>query len=148
MTQNQIGAVAATGTIWMNTGNSTGISFLYTTSYKELSSLGTNFTLMSNAPYFTMTTDGRLKYTGKNTLNFVSNAVMLGSDTGNRAIAIGKNGTIITGSDCYNDRNTFICPNVLVSLSTNDYLSVFAKRSTSSTSAIYQIILTAEALIS
>ena len=148
MAQNQIGAKTSFGTIWMNTGNWTGVSFAYTTSYAELTSLGTNFTLMSPSNDFAMTTDGRLKYTGINTRNFNATAsIMMTETSGNIAIAVYKNGSLITGAETYVNRSLLAIPSTIVSLSTNDYLSIFAKRSASGTRRIYQIILSAESLI-
>lgn len=147
MLQNQIGAKTSVGTIWMNTGNNTGVSFSFTTSYKELTSLGTNFTLMSTSPDFAMTTDGRLKYTGLNTKTFLATATVAFITGNNKSIAIYKNGSLITGAECYAGLNIFLLPNVTVSLSTNDYLSIFTKISSSGSSFISQIILTAESVM-
>ena len=62
-TQNMLGTTTSYGRIWMNTGNWTGVSKAITSAGTEMGSLSTSFTLMSPSNDFSMTTDGRLKYT-------------------------------------------------------------------------------------
>jgi len=59
--QNQIGLVGSGGYIWMS-NSGTVVNFSATTSYQEMTSLGTNFTLAPISPDFAMSTDGRLKF--------------------------------------------------------------------------------------
>lgn len=141
--QNQCGIKQSAGTIWMNTGNWTGVSVtLSSNTYKEMASLGTNFTLMPTVQDFAMSTDGRLKYTGIDTRNFIANASINAGNDSRFSIAIYKNGSLITGAESYsNSTNAFINENVKVSLATNDYLSVWLQRLTGTTVRVYQVTL-------
>ena len=153
MSQNQCGIKTANGTIWMNTNNWTGKTYSITTSYTEMTSLGTNFTLMSPNVNFSMSTDGRLEYTGTDTLNFIANAC-INADThaASKAVAIYKNGSLITGAENYSTAfvTDYAWPviSIPVSLSTNDYLSVWLKGSISSAAlVIYQVSLSAKSIL-
>jgi hypothetical protein len=140
--QNQIGAKASYGTIWMNNANWTGANYSVTTSYTELTGLSTSFTLVSPSNDFTMTTDGRLKYTGTNNRSFnVVGYVGYGA-SGRMALGIFKNGSFIADSYSFTGA-TAMETLVTVTLSTNDYLSLFVKRFTATTVPFYQISLSA-----
>ena len=146
--QNQIGAKTSFGTIWMNTGDWFGVSFALTLSYKELASLGTNFTLMSPSNDFAMTTDGRLKYTGINTRNFNIKCFLSSDSNNSGSLAVYKNGSLITGASFYSSENEFISTSSTVSLSTNDYISMFLRAaSIAETIRIYQVTLTAKSIL-
>lgn len=143
------GVTDSYGYIWMNTGNWTGVNFSFTTSYQELTSIGTNFTLLTGASNFAMTTDGRLKYTGAATATVIIHAeVIIAGGSGSHAIQIYKNGSAITGAESYggnNNQPTVIGLNV-GSVATNDYFSIFAKRSAASSSIIEHISLSARSV--
>ena len=147
--QNQCGLKQSFGTIWMNTGNWTGVNVAFSANtYKELASLGTNFTLMSPSNDFAMTTDGRLKYTGINTRNFLINSGVSHSRNTDTSIAIYKNGVLVTGAECITDIcNSLTNEDVPVSLSTNDYVSVWLKHSSTINTNIYSVILNAVSII-
>ena len=153
MSQNQCGIATAYGNIWMNTNNWTGKTYSLTTSYTEMTSLGTNFTLMTPNVDFAMSTDGRLKYTGTDTLNFIANACINGdTHSASKAVAIYKNGSLITGAENYgtsiSNDYSFPVVDVPVSLATNDYLSVWLKGSISSAAlVIYQVSLSAKSIL-
>lgn len=140
--QNQLGLVGSGGYIYMNNSGTT-VSFSITTSYKEVASLGTSYTIASTSPDFAMTTDGRLKYTGIKTKNFMANAILcFGSNTaGSYGLQIYKNGSS-TGLEMYSTSITTIAlTKIPVSLSTNDYISLYAKRSANSSILISSIEL-------
>lgn len=137
------------GYIWMNTGDWTGVNFAFTTAYKELASLGTNFTLTSGSTNFAMTTDGRLKYTGTPTVNVrVNSAVVLANGSGSYATQLYKNGVAIAGSEIYvpNNGTPVLIDFVVNSVATNDYFSIFIKRSASSTQTIFNATLSVETI--
>jgi hypothetical protein len=132
----------------MNTGNFTGATFVFTTSYKELTGLSTSFVLASPSQDFAMTTDGRLEYTGIKTKTFSIDATftIASNSLGNEAIELYKNGTA-TGIACFvGDINTLTLNGVPVSLSTNDYVSLFAKSSTNLTVNIYSVTIVATSM--
>jgi len=138
--QNQLGLVGSGGYIYMN-NSGTGVTFSITTSYQEVASLGTSFTLASTSPDFAMTTDGRLKYTGLRTKNFMANAVFcIGSNSvSSYAIQIYKNGSA-TGLQLYaTSISTLALTKIPVSLSTNDYISLYAKRATNGTPSLSSV---------
>ena len=129
----------------MNTGNFTGASFVFTTSYKELTGLSTSFVLASPSQDFAMTTDGRLKYTGINAKIFSASASCYTASATNRlTIKIYKNGSAITGATSYSNNNKTFIDWYPVSLSTNDYLSVFAFTAPATTQAVTSISLSAK----
>ena len=139
-TQNQTGIQASYGTIWMNTGNWTGATFSVTTSYTELTSLSTSFTLSSPANYFSMTTDGRLKYTGINNMQFNAVGYIGYGASGRMALGIFKNGSLVEESYSFvGADHVQVMTNI--TLSTNDYLSLFVKRFTANSVPFYQITL-------
>ncbi len=143
------GGSGAKGYIWMNTGNWTGQTFSFTSSYQELTSIGTNFTLASGATDFAMTTDGRLKYTGATTINVVLNAYYsVANGSGTYAMELYKNGSALTGSEIYvpNNGHPTISGFTVNSVATNDYFSIWVKRSASQSNAIYSAFLSAEAV--
>ena len=100
-----------------------------------------------------MSTDGRLAYTGTKTITVIANAC-INADTHSptKAIAIYKNGSLITGAENYSGTvsNDYCWPiaSVPVSLSTNDYLSVWHKASAASAGEIiYQVSLSAKQIL-
>lgn len=141
---NQIGLKKSFGYIWMNTGNWTGVSFAFTTAYQEMRSLGTNFTLASPSQDFVMTTDGQLKYTGVTTKLFNVDALLQTGSTSSYAIQIYLNGSPIAGAEDYEVGGgiMMIC-RLQTLLSTNDYISIFAKKSTAASVTIMQLALSA-----
>ena len=146
ITQNQAGLTTSYGAIWMSNAY-TGATFTITTSYTELKSLAsTAFALFSPSNDFSMSTDGRLKYTGANTRSFLASAFVQNSlGFNSQAIAIAKNGTNITGAQCYADSSILVIDNIPVSLVTNDYVSIFIKKITSSSTPNFlQINLSVE----
>jgi hypothetical protein len=145
--QNQIGETTSYGTIWLNTGNWNGINFSLTTSYKEVSSLATSFSLASPSPDFAMTTDGRLKYTGIKTRNFLVKSFLSTDEGGNCSLAIYKNGSLVTGAEFYNKAVYFTSVGTQVSLATNDYISIFLKYTSNANILIYQATLTAKSIL-
>ena len=147
--QNQSGITQSYGTIWMNTGNWSGVSItLVDDTYKELTSLGTNFTLMSPSSDFAMTTDGRLKYTGATTRNFLINSAVAINNTARLSIAVYKNGSVITGSPIFTFQTQGLTnENTPISLATNDYISLWLKRITGTTVTIFSISLGAVSII-
>lgn len=140
--QNQIGLSNSAGYISMNNGG-VGLNFNFTTSYQEMTSLGTNFVLAPLAEYFTMTTDGRLKYTGIKTQLFLFDALLQTASSSN-AIQLYKNGSPLTGAESYINSasgiNVMKFPTLML---TNDYISVYAKRLAAATAGIFQVILSA-----
>lgn len=144
-TQNQSGLATSYGSIWMSNAY-TGATFTVTTSYTELRSLATSFTIFSPSQDFSMPADGRLRYTGTDTRSFLVSAMVSNSEGFNsQAIAIAKSGTNITGAQSYGNSSILVLDNIYVSLATNNYLSIFIKKITSSsTPSFYQINLTAE----
>lgn len=144
-TQNQIGLKSSYGYIWMNAGNWTGNTFAFTTSYQELTSLGTSFTLASPSQDFSMTTDGQLKYTEKTTKLFSIDAqYSYNIGTIRFAMQLYKNGSALSGSESYIGAGSGI--NMLkfpITMATNDYVSVYAKRQAATTTTIFQAILSA-----
>lgn len=139
-TQNQIGRKPSYGYIWMNTGNWTGVSKALTTSYQELTSLGTNFVLASTPQDFAMTTDGRLKYTGIPTKRFSVNASA--SFSAATFIELYKNGVSLNDSESYSAVYGRI-PSFSVDLSANDYISIWAKVPSNTSVTFYTITLSA-----
>lgn len=140
--QNQIGLVGSGGLIYMN-NSGTAVNFSATTSYQELASLSTSFTLATTSPDFAMTTDGRLKYTGILTKNFLATGSICIStaSTGSTAIQIYKNG-VATGIQSYETSiPTLSTQKVPLSLATNDYISLFCKVSSATTRTLYSITL-------
>lgn len=140
--QNQIGLKGSGGSIYMNNA-AAPITVSVTASYQELTSLSTSFSLATTSPDFAMTTDGRLKYTGIITKNFVVNATINIStaSTGSSAMQIYKNGSA-TGIECYES----VIPSLSiqkapVSLATNDYISIFFKASSTTTRLVSSITL-------
>lgn len=138
-TQNQIGSSPSYGCIWMNTGNWTGITFSSTTSYQELTALGTNFTLASPSKDFAMTTDGRLKYTGIPTKRFIVDATTPASSS---FIKLYKNGVALNDSEDWGVSRQRI-PSFSVDLSTDDYISIWLKGLSATSVFITQIMLSA-----
>lgn len=149
--QNQSGLTDSYGTIWMNTGNWTGVNFAATTSYKELIGLSTNYVLASPSKDFSMTTNGRLAYTGLNTRNFSVTGYLYQSTLSGSAnvIALFKNGVQVPGSESYmNGSHDSYIQCAPVSLSTNDYLSIFLQvRSGAGATTLTQIYLNAQSVI-
>lgn len=143
-TQNQIGLQSAYGYIWMNTGNWTGAPFSLTTSYQELSGLSTVYTLSPAAQYFSMTTDGRLKYTGAESKDFVVDAQYANSASLSGAMKLYKNGAPLNDSEVYQvSFRRCMLAGFFVTLSANDYLSIWCRASSAVSSAITQISLSA-----
>lgn len=130
-TQNIIGRLPSYGAIYV-VNTFTGIAYAYTTSYAELTGLPVSFSIVSPVQDFAMTTDGRLKYTGIPTKLFYVSAVVpaLENSTNWISIKLYKNGSALTGSDVYANSMLRI-NNFEVSMSTNDYVSVFLKAKTS-----------------
>lgn len=146
--QNQIGRLPSFGTIWMNTGNFTGANFAFTTSYKEVTALSTSFTMTSPSQDFAMTTDGRLKYTGiTNKLFSVSATLFAVNSTSPEwfSIQIYKNGSPVSDAFVYTGIATRIA-GFPISMSTNDYLSIFTKAQAAATNAIQTVILSATSI--
>jgi hypothetical protein len=132
------------GYIWMNTGSWTGDTFSFTTAYQEMSSIGVNFTLLSPSFEFEMTTDGRLKYTGSTTKTFSVNATFSCSNSGSFAMQIYKNGVALAGIEAYETgAQSLEISDAPVSLATNDYISIFLKKSTVVNVDIIQLSLSA-----
>lgn len=145
-TQNQTGIKASYGTIWMNTGNWTGATFSVTTSYTELTGLGTAFTLSSPSNDFAMTTDGRIKYTGVNDRNFNAVGYIGYGASGRMGLGIFKNGSFV--EDAYSFVGAdHVQSRAVITLSTNDYLSLFVKRFSANSVPFYQITLGVNAAI-
>lgn len=139
---NQIGLQSSDGFITMNT-NATGVVFAFTTSYQELRSLGTNFVLASPAQNFDMVSDGRLRYIGISTKTFAFDVYYTQATGTNLALQLYKNGSPVAGSEWFQG---FTSGNIMkfpVSMVTNDYVSVWGKRSSASNATIHQIILSA-----
>lgn len=142
---NQIGLQSSDGYIALSVG-ATGLPFTFTTSYQEMSGLGTSFVLSSPAQNFAMTTDGRLKYIGVKPDTFMFEALfqLLSAGVITTAIRLYKNGSPLAGSESYQggQSGTQIIP-FPVEMVTNDYVSLWVKRSSSTTPSIAQIILSA-----
>lgn len=147
MTQNQIGATNSYGTIWMNTASWTGASFSTTTAYQELTAMGTNFTLASPSKDFSMTTDGRMQYTGNNARTFMVSGYLNTTSGANIALAIFKNGVLITGAESYSGGLACTIVPIPVSLIKNDYVSLFVKVSANGPKIMLQLTLSARSVI-
>jgi len=144
--QNQIGRLPSYGAIYMNTGNFSGVSFAFTTSYQELTSIGTNFTLASPAQDFAMSTDGRLKYTGIPSKRFLVDAVLNTSSLPDwTALQLYKNGSGLSDSISYAISSVKIA-SFEVELATNDYLSLFTKTQNNGSYTISNISLAANSV--
>lgn len=129
------------GYIWMNTGNWTGISFSALTTYSELSGLTTAYVLASPVQDFSMATNGQLQYTGT-----VSKTLLVSANVGFNPVSSGysiqlfKNGIALPGSECYETGPTSLAViDFPVTVVTNDYISIFLKRSAAGTAPITQI---------
>jgi len=142
--QNQIGLEKSYGYIYMNTGNFTGANFVFTTTLKEITGLSTSFTLASPSQDFAMTTDGRLKYTGLTTKLFSVSAALYVNSGNKTELQVNKNGSAVTGSVARSNNSRIFLDNFPVSMSTNDYLSVFARSLPGATSAITNVSLSAK----
>lgn len=131
------------GYIWMNTGNWTGISFSALTTYSELSGLTTAYVLASPVQDFSMTTNGRLQYTGTaNKTLLVSANVGFNAVSSGYAIQLFKNGIALPGSENYQMAPTSLAiEDFPVTVATNDYVSVWLKRSAAGTAPLTQITL-------
>lgn len=139
--QNQIGRRPSHGYIWMNTGDWTGGSIaLNTSTFVELTSLGTNFTLAPASQDFVMTTDGQLKYVGAPKKRFTINATVCFSV--DSYMVLYKNGVALTESETAFGIYPRI-PSFIADLVTDDYLSIYAKCTSNSTVTIYQVSLSA-----
>lgn len=128
----------------MNTGNFTGANFVFTTTLKEITGLSTSFTLASPSQDFAMTTDGRLKYTGLTTKWFSVSAALYVNSGNQTELQVNKNGSAVTGSTARSNNSRIFLDNFPVSMSTNDYLSVFARSLPGATSAITNVSLSAK----
>lgn len=141
-----IAKTSSYGTIWMNSSSWAGTtSIAFTTSFQELASMSVSFSLVSPNSDFTMTTDGRLKYTGSATKICMVSAYFAINNAGNFAIQIFKNANAIPGADAYSAgaQSAVITP-CPVTFSTNDYISLWAKRSAGGVSpAITQVTISA-----
>lgn len=131
------------GYIWMNTGNWTGISFSALTTYSELSGLTTAYVLASPVQDFSMTTNGQLQYIGTASKTLLVSAnVGFNPVSSGYAIQLFKNGIALAGSECYETGPTSLAViDFPVTVVTNDYISIFLKRSTAGTAPITQIAL-------
>lgn len=139
---NQIGLSDSSGYIYMYNG-ATGVSFAFTTAYQQLASLGVNFVLSANAKDFVMTTDGQLKYIGKNTKTFLFDAAIQPT-LNNFSLQLYKNGSPVTGSQSYAPGSKAVhIQKFPIEMATNDYVSVYARRIGAATDTIYQVILSA-----
>ena len=146
-TQNQLGSTTSYGRIWMNTGSWTGVSKTIASGGTEMGSLSTSFTLMTPSKDFSMSTDGRLKYTGAKNKNFLASAYLSENTNTQIAIFIYKNGSPITGVSSNTGSGNFLLANKIpIALVTNDYLSVFCEISGGNTVTITQISLSARSL--
>lgn len=138
---NQVGQINPNGDIWVNTANWSGMTFGSTNSYQEMTGLGTNFSLQSDSSYFDMPVDGRLRYIGEKDDKFIVNGYFANNNSGAYAIAIYKNGSLVTGAESYCNGSAILEVSSLVSLSKNDYVSLFMKRSANLSITIYQVTL-------
>lgn len=142
---NQIGLQNSEGFIIMN-AIASPVSFAFTTSFQELTSLGTNFVLASLSQNFEMTTDGRLKYTGVKEKPFVVSASMSLTTSTSYGIQIYKNGVALPGIAWYvtfGYTNIFKAPTMLA---TNDYISLYTRRLSGGSLSIAQVTVSAESL--
>lgn len=143
--QDQVGTYKAQGVIWMNTANWTGSAIvLGANTYKEVSGLGTGFTLQPISDFFSMTSDGQLKYTGSETKRFNLRGYVAHANTGQFAIALYKNGSIIPGTETYTNNTAWLTSRSAVELATNDYVSIYIKRTSALSPALYQATLSAK----
>lgn len=137
------------GAIVMNPGVfSPANGFNHSGIYAEVAGLPTPFVLNSNTADFTMTTDGRLLYTGVDTKTFFCGAVVAMDGLFDSAISIYKNGNAIAGSEQFiyvNGSNSI--SNVEVTLSTNDHLSVYLKATIVGTTDVYFAKVYAESIL-
>lgn len=145
-TQNMIGRLPSYGAIYL-VNTYTGIAVSYTTSYTELTGLPISFSIVSPVQDFAMTTDGRLKYTGIPTKLFAVSAVVPAQENGTNWISIKlyKNGSAVAGSDVYANSMLRI-NNFEVSMSTNDYISVFLKAKASFSGRLASMMLSATSI--
>ena len=145
-TQNQIGRSPSYGIIYLN--GTTGASFSFTTSYTEITGLSISFALSSASQDFAMTTDGRLKYTGiPDKLFAVSANLFTVSSTSPEwlSIQIYKNGSAVSESSIYSGTSVRV-PGFSVTMSTNDYLSIFTKAQAAASNIIYTAKLSATSI--
>jgi hypothetical protein len=136
----------AVGYIWMNTDSWTGPTFAFTTAYRELRGLGTSYVLAAGAVNFSMPEEGRLTYTGTDTVDLkISSLVVLTNGSGSFATQLYKNGVPLAGSEIYVNTNASPCllnfP--AQSVVTNDYFSIFIRRSANNTVQVISISLSA-----
>lgn len=124
--QNITGGAASYGVIYL-TNSFTGIAFSYTTSYKEITGLAVSFNLGPTVQDFGMSTDGRLKYTGTDTKLFSVCSILGSTGTSNvLSLQLYKNGSALTDSLVCGIESLRMSY-YEVSLSTNDYISLFIK---------------------
>lgn len=152
-TQNQIGNInQAEQSIGLISLQSVG-TFNATTTFAEVAGFGPSYSLSSGVTSdFVMTTNGRLTYIGGTSRKFNFYDFVTPQSTSASAlsagVAIGVNGTVITGSRQYGFRNSSICYAIPCSeisvLNTNDYISLFlAVSSGTETYTIYGAQLSA-----
>jgi hypothetical protein len=114
-----------------------------TTSGREISGFFTHWVLNTGVD-FSMTTDGKLKYTGTTTKKFIiaHQICTFNANVSNSSLSeIRKNGTVITYTRSWAQATTLTIgshyTNVsYVSLSTNDFISIYLKTQTSSSSIV------------
>ena len=127
------------GNIILNTGDFSGHdAFSFTDSYQEMSGMTTPYAVQGTPVDFEMTTDGQLKYIGTETKNFIATGCMCVQTSAQMAIYLYKNGLPIPGGEQYNNNGSYLrIENIQVQLSTNDYISLYAKRVSSANQNIY-----------
>lgn len=110
----------------------TGYSFDFTVGFTEILPVGASY-MFSSSSDFSNASGTRLKYLGATTTLFLVVADYSIAAIGSYAISIAKNGTPIVSSQAYRTSEGTLHTTSVVSLATNDELSIYGLRSVAST---------------
>lgn len=141
------GGSSSQGLITFDPGDYNGEAFPFTTTPEELTGFSTTYVLSAGVVDFDQPEDGRLRYTGATTRTFlVSCGFFVVNLLGFKA-ELRKNGSLIDSGDnsvCYEAlSNNPLLSNVIVDLAQNDYLSIFAARSSSASHEVTNAFVSA-----
>lgn len=134
-TQNQIGLASAYGNAY-----TPGTTLTVTSTPQELKSGANAWVLDGNSVGFSLSSDGRLTYTGNKTRWFMASGwIITGISSVTLTVTLRKNGSISTnaGSSMGNSGSgLYMGPQLSIfQLATNDYLSLFVSEASGSNSS-------------
>lgn len=118
-----------------------GYTFSITSAYTEITPSGATYS-SSLGTSITNPSSTRLTYTGATTRNFMVTGTYGYPNSDDLGIAIGKNGVEISGSRMEHKASRLLYTSCIVSLATNDYVSVFGRRSGNQTANIQALGIT------